>query len=299
MTASPDLTEGGDVGDAAGNEPLLSPELLAQLGLNIGSDTDSQRQESSDSNDSSNTESNSQATEPDEELREAARKAGEEDGYLRAKRELDEQQAAAQEELKRSGEYQDFQKRYRDRIASFESDDLATRFLQANTGTEVKAVLADIKEQFNSHHADGLKLYKDEAIASVAADYTDQIFDSVGSALGEDTKKAITEAHEARKPSERSWKAFVTDLVDAARKDTYTSAKANEVAQAAVAKVAKDEKWLRARLSQLSAPGSSGTHSSTPSDDESILARYSRGEAVDKKLVQQALARLSDAKIVA
>ena len=292
MTAPPDATEGGGGGTETGSEPLLSPEILASLGLNL----DPQPPASSDP---PSTEPPPPATEPDEELREAARKAGAEEGYLRAKRELDEQQAAAQEELKRSGEYQDFQKRYRDRIASFESDDLATRFLQANTATEVKQVLETLKEQFNSHHADGLKLYKDEAIASVAADYTDQIFDSVGSALGEDAKKAITEAHEARKPTERSWKAFVTDLVDAARKDTYTATKANEIAQAAVAKVAKDEQWLRARLSQLSAPGKTGNYSSSPTDDESILARYSRGEAVDKKLVQQALSRLSDAKIVA
>lgn len=293
MTA-PDLTEGGGGGTAANDEPLLSPEILKSLGLDI----EPPKTEPPASNDPLGTEPPPPATEPDEELRVAARKAGEEEGYLRAKRELDEQAARAQEELKRSADYQDFQKRYRDRIASFESDDLAQKFLNANTGTEVKQVLAELKEQFNSHHADGLKLYKDEAIAAVAADYTDQIFDSIGSALGEDTKKAITEAHEARKPHERSWKTFVQDLVDAARKDTYTSAKANEIAQAAVAKVAKDEKWLRARLSQISTPSGAGTHPTSPSDDSSLIARAARGEEVNMKDLEKALARVSDTKLI-
>ena len=286
MTA-PDPTEGGGDGTQNQDELLISPDVLRQLGLNID---DAPPQPPPDI--PPGTEPPATATEPDEELREAARKAGEEEGYARAKRELDDSQAKASEELKRSGDYQDFQKRYRDRISSLGNEELAHKFLGANSVTEVTEVLKAVQEEFNSHHADGLKLYRDEAIATVAADYTDQLFESIGSALSEEAKSSILQAHEARKPAERSWKVFVQDLVDAARKDTLTQAKAVEVAQAAVAKVARDEKWLRARLTQLSAPGAIGSHPSTPTDDQSIINRYSRGEAVDDKQLKQALARV-------
>ena len=287
MNAAPDPTTGGGGGTENQDEPLISPDVLRQLGLNI---EDAPAQPPNDT--PPGTEPPPPATEPDEELRAAARKAGDEEGYARARRELEETQAKAQEELKRSGEYQDFQKRYRDRISSFDSQELANKFLGASTVSETLEVLKEVKEEFNSHHADGLKLYKDEAIATVAADYTDQLFDSVGSVLSEEAKKSILESHEARKPADRSWKVFVQDLVDAARKDTLTQAKAVEVAQAAVAKVARDEKWLRARLTQLSAPGATGSHPSTPTDDQSIINRAARGEAVDMKQLNQALARV-------
>ena len=286
-------TEGGEVGTEAvqgsesGDEPLISPEMLKSLGLDFTEPT------TPPPSTPPGTEPPPPATEPDEELREAARAAGLEEGYARARRELEETQAAAQEELRRSGEYQDFQKRYRDRISSFDSQDLAQKFLAASTVTETLEVLKEVKEEFNSHHADGLKLYKDEAIATVAADYTGQLFDSIGTALGEETKASLVQAHEARKPNERSWKVFVQDLVDAARKDTLTQTKAVEVAQAAVAKVARDEAWLRARLSQITAPGSTSLRQpSTPTDDQSVINRAARGEAVDMKQLNEALARL-------
>lgn len=294
---APDQTTGGDADTQAGNEPLISPEILKTLGLDFeppsgDSNSDDNKQ------DSSGTDSQSSATEPDEALRAAARQAGEEEGYARARRELEEERARETEELKRSGEYQDFQRKYRDRISQLGKDDFAQRFLQADTVPAIQAILKEVQDEFNSHHADGLKLYRDEAVASVAKDYTDQLFEAIGLTLSKETQESLTQAHEARPPSERNWKTFVQDIVDAARKDTLTAAKANEIAQAAVAKVAKDEKWLRARLSQVSAPGSSSSSSSTPSDDDALIQRYARGEAVDTKLVQAALSRLSDAKIV-
>lgn len=296
---APDPTTGLDA-ETKGDEPLISPELAKTLGLNLGDQLTVQQQAPAPElgKEPPATESTLSATEPEEELREAARKAGDEEGYLRARRELEER---TKDEVARNQQVQDFarlEQNFRDRIGKINSPEMTGRLMQANTAAEIQGVLKEIADEFNSHHADGLKLYEVEATTAVAQDYTDQLFEGIGSALGEDAKASILKAHNERAPQERTWQTFVNDLVSQARTGTLTEAKANEIAATAVAKVAKDEKWLRARLSQVSSPGATGSTSVTPSDDTTLLDRYSRGEAVDAKLVEQALARLSDAKII-
>jgi hypothetical protein len=298
-----DSTKGGNEGTKGDDAPLLSAELITKLGLDgsdliIAAEPGEADSKADGAEGKSTTEPGDNATEEDDDVeavRAKARKAGEEEGVAKARKESEAAARKAADDARDEAAATKFQETFKNRIAAISSDDMVQKLVSANTAADLKAVLGEIAESFNAHHADGMKLYEPQVEARLAQDYTEQLFEAVDVALSAEAGDKLLEAHEARaKEGKANWQGVVTDVVMAAREGYLSQAKAEELAATALTTAAKNEKWLRARLSQVNSPGSraaTGRGLGGTSGME-IIEAHARGEHVDAKTLREAHAAL-------